>query len=167
MTILAITWCSNSCCYSTYIKVEMKAQQRRKYNKAIFIYRCLNIQQEGLHPNYLRHSEIHCYDAKNKDRFLLPKPRPEYMKHIFKYITLWNSLPKNVQSSDSASSFKRQLIKYYCSHLITLFYFIVMMSSYFVFILILSMYILYIYLNIVLIYVKDTWENRLLKMCHD
>lgn len=88
MTILAFTWCSNSCCYSTYIKVEMKAQQRRKYNKAILIYRCLkfNIQLEGLDLNYLRHSEIHRYDAKNKDKFLLPKPRPEYMKHIFKYI---------------------------------------------------------------------------------
>lgn len=59
------------------------------------------------------------------------------------------------------------LIKYYCSHLITLFYFIVLMYSYFVFILILSMYILYIYLNIVFIHVKDTWENRLLKMCPD
>lgn len=86
MTILAFTWCSNSCCYSTCIKVEMKAQQRRKYNKAILIYRCLNIQLEGLDPNYLRHSETHYYDAKNKDKFLLPKPRPECMKHIFKYI---------------------------------------------------------------------------------
>ena len=84
-TILAFTWCSNSSCYSTCIKVEMKAQQRRKYNKAILIYRCLNIQLEGLDPNYLRHSEIRYYDAKNKDKFLLPKPRPEYMKHIFKY----------------------------------------------------------------------------------
>ena len=88
VTSLAFTWSWNSCCYSTCITSEKKVQQRRKYNKAILtgIYKCLNNQLEGLHPNYLRHSEIYRYDAKNKDNFLLPKPRTENMKHIYHFV---------------------------------------------------------------------------------
>ena len=88
-------------------------QQRRKYNKAILTYKCLNNQLEGLDTNYLRHSEIHSYNTRNKDKFVLPKPRSEYMKRTFKYtsITLWNTLSKNIQNSDSVSSFKRQISK--------------------------------------------------------
>ena len=88
-------------------------QQSRKYNKAILTYKCSNNQLEGLDTNYLCHSEIHSYNTRNKNKFVLPKPRTEYMKCIFKYnsITLWNTLSKNIQNSDSLSSFKRQISK--------------------------------------------------------
>ena len=86
-------------------------QQRRNYDKAILTYKCLNNQLEGLDKNYLRHSEIHNYNTRQKDNFILPKPRTEYLKRTFKYtsIALWNSLPKTIQNSDSIASFKRRV----------------------------------------------------------
>ena len=61
--------------------------------------------------NYLHRSEIQSFNTRNKDKFVLPKPRTEYMKRTFKYtsITLWNTSSKNIQNSDSVSSFKRQI----------------------------------------------------------
>ena len=44
-------------------------QQRRKYNKAILTYKFLNNQLEGLDTNYVRHSEVHSYNTRNKDKF--------------------------------------------------------------------------------------------------
>ena len=63
-------------------------QQRRKYNKAILTYKCLNNQLEGLDTNYLRHSEINSYNDRNKDKFTLPRPRIEYMKRTCKYTSI-------------------------------------------------------------------------------
>ena len=89
----------------------VSTQQRRNYDKAIFTYKCLNNQLEGLDTNYLRYSEIHNYNTRQKDNFILPKPRTEYLKRTFKYtsIALWNSLPKTIQNSDSIASFKRRV----------------------------------------------------------
>ena len=86
-------------------------QQRRNYDKAILTYKCLNNQLEGLDTNYLRHSEIQNYNTRQKDNFILPKPRTEYLKRTFKYtsIALWNPLPKTIQNSDSIASFKRRV----------------------------------------------------------
>ena len=63
--------------------------------------------------NYLHRSEIQSFNTRNKDKFLLSKPRTECMKRTFKYtsITLWNTSSKNIQNSDSVSSFKRQISK--------------------------------------------------------
>ena len=60
-------------------------QQRRNYDKAILTYKCLNNQLERLDTNYLRHSEIHNYNTRQKDNFILPKPRTEYLKRTFIY----------------------------------------------------------------------------------
>ena len=81
-------------------------QQRRNYDKAILTYKCLNNQLEVLDTNYLRH-----YNTRQKDNFILPKPRTEYLKRTFKYtsIALWNSVPKTIQNSDSIASFKRRV----------------------------------------------------------
>ena len=86
-------------------------QQRRNYDKAILMYKCLNNQLEGQDTNYLRHSEIHNYNTRQKDNFIFLKPRTEYLKRTFKYtsIALWNSLPKTIQNSDSIASFKRRV----------------------------------------------------------
>ena len=86
-------------------------QQRRKFDKATLTYKCLNNQLEGLDMNYLRHSEMHGYNTRNKDKFVLPKPRTEYLKRTFRYtsITLWNTLPKNTQNSDSILHFKTKI----------------------------------------------------------
>ena len=86
-------------------------QQRRKYYKVILTYKCLNNQLEGLDLNYLRHSEIHSYNTRNKNKFILPKPRTEYLKRTFKYssITLWNTFSKTIQNSDSIGGFKGQI----------------------------------------------------------
>ena len=105
---------TDNCNQSASVRAKLNwstLQQRRKYNKAILTYKCLNNHLEGLDMNYLHHSEIHSYNTREKDKFVLPKPRTEYMKGTFKYtsITLWNPLSKNIQNSDSVSSFKRQM----------------------------------------------------------
>ena len=100
---------------SVRAKLNWSTLQQRKYNKAILTYKCLNNQLEGLDTKYLRHSKIHTvsYNARNKDKFVLPKPRTDYMKCTFKYssITLWNTLSTNIQNSDSVPSFKTQISK--------------------------------------------------------
>ncbi len=44
-------------------------------------------------------------------KLFLPKPRTDYLKRSFSYsgASLWNSLPENLRSSSSFSSFKRSL----------------------------------------------------------
>ena len=86
-------------------------QQRRKYHKATLMYKCLNNQLEGIEANYMRHADIHSYNTRQKDNLILPKPRTNYLKRTFKYtsITLWNSIPRSIQNSESTETFKRHL----------------------------------------------------------
>jgi len=106
-------------------------QQRRKYNKAILTHKCLNNQLEGLDTNYLRHSEMHSHNTRNKDKFVLPKPRTEYMEITFKYlVSLYGThYPKIFKTLILYLASKDKLVKFYYNNVIILLYSIVLMYS--------------------------------------
>ena len=84
---------------------------RRKKQKAVLMYKCLN----GLVPNYLQNLFTHrctSYNLRNQEyKITLPKPRTDFLKRSFSYsgAKLWNDLPLSIQSSSSLAKFKREI----------------------------------------------------------
>ena len=84
---------------------------RRKKQLALAMFKSLH----GLFPSYLQNLFVPCdpvYNLRNMENKLsLPKPRTNYLKHGFGYCgaALWNSLPPDLRSADSLSTFKRKL----------------------------------------------------------
>ena len=84
---------------------------RRKKQLALAMFKSLH----GLLPSYLQNLFVPCdpvYNLRNMENKLsLPKPRTNYLKHGFGYCgaALWNSLPPDLRSADSLSTFKRKL----------------------------------------------------------
>ena len=84
---------------------------RRKKQKAVLMYKCLN----GLVPNYLQNLFTHrctSYNLRNQEyKITLPKPRTDFLKRSFSYsgAKLWNDLPLSIRSSSSLAKFKREI----------------------------------------------------------
>ena len=84
---------------------------RRKKQKAVLMYKCLN----GLVPNYLQNLFTHrctSYNLRNQEyKITLPKPRTDFLKRSFSYsgAKLWNDLPLSIRSSSSLAQFKREI----------------------------------------------------------
>ena len=76
--------------------------QRRRLHQAILIYQYLNNEVEGIDINLVRHMDIHGYNTRRKENFLLPKPKSNQLKKSFKYSALhtWNSMPKGDVTRD-------------------------------------------------------------------
>ena len=53
----------------------------------------------------------HRYELRNKITYVLPKPNTEYLKKSISYqaITLWNSLDKELKSTETFDKFKKSV----------------------------------------------------------
>ena len=87
---------------------------------------CLN-----LNANILpKHSDIHNYPTRNKNKFIAPKcnMRKSEMSIKFKSIEVWNKLPADIRTSDSLNVFMDNLGNYFLSrywvHHWCIFYFL-------------------------------------------
>ena len=60
---------------------------------------------------FIKHTDRHSYNTKNKEDFVLPKPRTNQLKWSFKYsaILTWNLLPLDIRKSTSLNTLKRFL----------------------------------------------------------
>ena len=79
-----------------------------------FMYKCMN----GLAPQYLCDmftSNNHSCNTRNASQPKPPKARTAYYQRSFSVsgLKLWNSLPQDIQSSQSVARFKKSLHKYY------------------------------------------------------
>ena len=81
---------------------------RRRFDKAILMFKCLRKDTEGLDMNLVCHMDIHHYNTRRKEDFVPPKPRTNQLKQSFKYsaIQTWNSLPPTLWQAESLSAFK-------------------------------------------------------------
>ena len=83
----------------------------RKKHKAILMYKTLN----GNLPHYLQEiftPRISSYDLRDiENKLFVPKPRTDYLKRSFGYsgAVLWNSLPSELRSIQTLTTFKRGL----------------------------------------------------------
>lgn len=85
---------------------------RRQKHKAILMYKYLHCDIEGLNMDLTKYVERHRYNTRNKEDFILPKPRTNQLKRSFKYSTtsIWNSLPMSTRNADNMRSFKSLLM---------------------------------------------------------
>ena len=88
-------------------------QQRRDFHKCVFMYKCMN----GLAPQYLCDmftSNSHSYNIRNASQPKPPTARTAYYQCNVSVsgLKLWNSLPQDIQNSQSVGSFKKSLHKY-------------------------------------------------------
>ena len=53
----------------------------------------------------------HRYELRNKMTYVLPKPNTDYLKKSISYqaVTLWNSLDKELKSTESLAKFKKSV----------------------------------------------------------
>ena len=83
--------------------------QRRRFHFAIMLYKCLNNQTEGIDFDLIRHMDMHSYNTRRKEDFVLPKPKSNQLKKSFKYSAtqIWNSLPVSLRNSKTLDIFKQ------------------------------------------------------------
>ncbi len=93
----------------------LSLQYRRDFHKCIMIYKCRN----GIAPQYLcdlfnSNDSMHSYNTRNSSHLWATKSRTAYYHHSFTVsgLNLCNSLPRNIQESNSLSSFKSALLKF-------------------------------------------------------
>ena len=91
-------------------------ETKRKLHKCILVYKCLN----NLVPDYLgnyfnKNLDYHNYNTRRKRDLHLPQPKRNLGKRTFKYFgaILCNSLPMELNSIDSLSSFKTRIKHYF------------------------------------------------------
>lgn len=79
----------------------IKLEERRKLHKAKLWSRLENHKAEGVNINLICHKDVHNYNTRNKNNFILPKPRTECLKRSFIYSggKLWNSLTDSTKQS--------------------------------------------------------------------
>jgi len=89
---------------------------RRSYNKAVLVYKCLN----GLAPDYLCDMfryETYVYQTRSSNLGLLhePKAKSVFFENSFQVsgACLWNDIPKDIRDSSTLTSFKHALYKHY------------------------------------------------------
>ena len=89
--------------------------ERRRFHKAAFMYKCLHHEDNGFELYCTRRSEIHHHNTRRKNDFAIPKPKTEQLKRTFQYsgIQIWNSLPIDIKNSDSLQGFKSKYFKFY------------------------------------------------------
>ena len=71
--------------------------------------------------NYLHRSEIQSFNTRNKDKFVLPKPRTEYMKRLLSNILVLlygTHHPKIFKTLILYQASKDKSVKYYWTHLV-------------------------------------------------
>ena len=91
----------------------LSLQQRRDFLKCVFMYKGMN----GLAPQYLcdmfTSNSISC-NTRNASHSKPPKARTAYYQRCFgvSCLKLWNSLPQDIQNSQSVASFKKSFRKY-------------------------------------------------------
>jgi hypothetical protein len=85
-------------------------QQQFNFNIAMLMYKTLH----GLAPPYLRAFLTKAPQRYGSDKYLLPKTRIDLYKASFSFVgpSMWNSLPSNVKTSKSLSTFKSSLRKH-------------------------------------------------------
>ena len=93
----------------------LNVTQRYQYFMGTLIYKCI----KGIAPNYLSDTitcmqDIHEHNTRNEFLLRIPPSRTNYGKRSLASAgsQLWNSLPYDVQSSQSVSIFKRSLRNY-------------------------------------------------------
>ena len=79
-------------------------------NLLVTVIRWLTIENNNntyVHVNY-------DFRTTNNNMYLIPSSRTMYHQNFFfpRTITLWNSLPREIQQSDSLNSFKKQLLSF-------------------------------------------------------
>ena len=52
-------------------------EERRRFHKAIVMYKCLHHENEGIELHCTRRSEIHHHNTRRKNDFAIPKPKTE------------------------------------------------------------------------------------------
>ena len=89
--------------------------ERRRFHKAAFMYKCLHHEDNGFELYCTRRSEIHHHNTRRKNDFAIPKPKTEQLKRTFQYsgIQIWNSLPIDIKTSNSLQGFKSKYFKFY------------------------------------------------------
>ena len=85
-----------------------------RYNKGVMMYKILNDKLPKHLKSMFTKSLIINNDITIKNRLILPMPKLDIYKTslCFSGSLLWNSLPINIKSNTSLSSFKENLFKY-------------------------------------------------------
>ena len=82
---------------------------RRAKQKANLMYKCINNLTLAYLCNLSASRTPNCYFLQRKDKLMLPKPRPAYLKRSFSYsgCLLWISLAEEIRTSSSLGLLKR------------------------------------------------------------
>ena len=85
--------------------------RRRKNHKAILMYKYLHHEIEGINMDFMKHTDRHSYNTRNKEAFVLPKLRTNQLKGSFKYSAILTCylLPLDIRKSTSLNTLKRFL----------------------------------------------------------
>ena len=91
-------------------------KEKLMFNKAVLVFKTY----KNLAPQYLKQLFI-CSNIRASSRYItLPKPRIDLFKTSFSFsgASLWNTIPNQIQSCSSLTSFKTQLNKWIRSRLL-------------------------------------------------
>ena len=91
-------------------------KEKLMFNKAVLVFKAY----KNLAPPYLKQLFI-CSNIHATSRYIiLPKPRTDLFKTSFSFsgVSLWNTIPNQIKSCNSLTSFKTQLYKWIKSRLL-------------------------------------------------
>ena len=87
-------------------------KEKLMFYKAVLVFKAYR----NLAPPYLKQVIFICFNTRATSRFItLPKPRIDLSKTSFLFLgeSLWNTIPAQIKSCNSLTSFKTQLHKWF------------------------------------------------------
>ena len=89
----------------------MDTEIRRKKQKALMMFKCLNRLAPAYLQNFFKKRSTDSNLRNSSGKLKLPKPRTNYLKCSFSYsgALLWNSIPENVRTIKSIGQFKQEI----------------------------------------------------------
>ena len=85
----------------------------------MMMHKILNEQcPEILQRNFTKRSQVSKYETRRANDLQIPRPRLEMTKKSFSYkgAKVWNDIPNNIRTVESAKLFKKQVRNYFVAN---------------------------------------------------